>query len=116
MELVDTIAARHQGSERFVMLFVGDLASLPAREAVDALIVSAFPDDYIPTSTSLIGALARVGVSVAELAQDKEVDLRRFSSCWLSRPIARPGVNFHRLLCFEPRHRGKAPEVVGDVF
>jgi hypothetical protein len=49
MELIDTIAVRHQDSERFVMLFVGDLASLPAREAVDVLIVSAFPDDYIPT-------------------------------------------------------------------
>jgi hypothetical protein len=116
MELIDTIAVRHQGNERFVMLFVGDLASLPEREAVDLLIVSAFPDDYIPTRTSLIGALAHVGVSVADLAQDKEVDLRRFSSCWLSRPIGRPGVHFHRLLCFEPWHRGKAPEVVGDIF
>jgi hypothetical protein len=116
MELIDTIAVRHQGNERFVMLFVGDLASLPEREAVDVLIVSAFPDDYIPTRTSLIGALARVGVSIADLAQDKEVDLRRFSSCWLSRPIARPGVHFHRVLCFEPWHRGKASEVVGDIF
>jgi hypothetical protein len=116
MELIDTITVRHQGNERFVMLFVGDLASLPEREAVDVLIVSAFPDDYIPTRRSLIGALARVGVSVAELAQDKEVDLRRFSSCWLSRPIERPRVHFHRLLCFEPRHRGRAPEVVGDIF
>jgi hypothetical protein len=116
MKLIDTISVRHQGNERLVMLFVGDLASLPEQERVDVLIVSAFPDDYIPTRTSLIGALARIGVSVADLAQDKEVDLRRFSSCWLSRPIARSGVHFHRLLCFEPRHRGKAPEVVGDVF
>jgi hypothetical protein len=116
MELVDTITVRHQGSERFVMLFVGDLASLPEHEAVDVLIVSAFPDDYTPTRTSLIGALARAGVSVAKLAQDKEVDLRRFSSCWLSRPIEQPRVHFRRLLCFEPLYRGNAPEVVGDIF
>jgi hypothetical protein len=116
MKLIDTISVRHQGNERFVMLFVGDLADLPEREAVDVLIVSAFPDDYIPTRTSLIGALARAGVSVADLARDKEVDLRRFSSCWLSRRIVRPDVNFQRILCFEPSYRGKAPEVVSDIF
>src|SRR5262249_32086740 len=115
-ELIDTIAVRRQGNERLVMLFVGDLASLPKSEAVDVLIVSAFPDDYIPTRTRLIGPRARVGVSVAKLAQDKEIDLRQFSSCWLSRRIERPGVHFQRLLCFEPWHRGTAPEVVGDIF
>jgi len=116
MELIDTITVRHQGIERSVMLFVGDLALLPEQEAVDVLIVSAFPDDYTPTRTSLIGALARTGVSVAALADDKEVDLRQFSSCWLSRAIDRPSVNFRRILCFEPRYRGHAPEVVGDIF
>jgi hypothetical protein len=116
MELIDTIAVRHQGQERLVMLFAGDLAALPEREAVDVVIVSAFPDSYIPTPASLIGALARAGVSVAALAADKEVDLRRFSSCWLSREIEQPGVHFRRILCFEPLQRGKAPEVVGDVF
>jgi len=55
-------------------------------------------------------------VSVADLALDKEVDLRNFSSCWLSRPITLPSLNFRRILCFEPGHRGRAPEVVGDIF
>jgi hypothetical protein len=116
MELIDTITVRHQGNERLVMLFVGDLAFLPEHEAVDVLIVSAFPDDYTPSRTSLIGSLARAGVSLAELANDKEVDLRQFSSCWLSRPIAGPNVHFQRVLCFEPWYRGQAPEVVGDIF
>jgi hypothetical protein len=116
MELIDTITVQSQGRERLVMLFVGDLSRLPKQEAVDALIVSAFPDDYEPTPTSLIGALASAGVSVADLAKDKEVDLRSFSSCWLSRPIQQPGVHFRRLLCFEPAYRGEAPEVVGDIF
>jgi len=116
MELIDTIAVRHRDTERLVMLFVGDVARLPSSEAVDVLVVSAFPDDYVPTSGSAVGALSRVGVSVAELAEHKEVDLRRFSSCWLSRPIDRPDLHFRRLLCFEPGYRGKAPEVVGDIF
>ena len=116
MKLIDTITIRYQGNERSVMLFVGDLTRMPEHEAVDMLIVSAFPDDYVPTRTSLIGALDRAGVSVADLAKDKEVDLRHFSSCWLSRPIEMGGIHFQRLLCFEPRYRGKAPEVVGDIF
>lgn len=116
MELIDTIPVWHQGTERHVMLLVGDLAALTEVEAVDVLIVSAFPNSYAPTRTSLIGALDRAGVSVAALARDKEIDLRRFSSCWLSRLIERPDVHFRRILCFEPWHRGSAPEVVGDVF
>lgn len=116
MQLIDTVTVRYEGHERSVMLFVGNLAKLPESEAVDALIVSAFPDDYTPTDTSLIGALDCQGVSVASLSRDKEVDLRRFSSCWLSRPLGQKDVHFRRVLCFEPAHRGPAPEVVGDIF
>jgi hypothetical protein len=116
MDLIDTITVQYQGIERLIMLFAGDLAHLPEHEAVDALIVSAFPDDYTPFENTLIGALKRVGVSVAGLAQHKEVDLRNFSSCWLSRQIRQPSVHFRRILCFEPGYRGRAPEVVGDIF
>ena len=116
MELIDTINISHQGEIRKLMLFVGDLAHLPENEAVDLLVISAFPDDYCPTPTSLIGALNSVGVSVSELAQDKEVDLRKFSSCWLSKQFSKNGIYFKRILCFEPKYRGLAAEVVGDIF
>jgi hypothetical protein len=52
MELIDTITVRHQGDERLVMLFVGNLTRMPEREAVDLLVVSAFPDGYVVTRTS----------------------------------------------------------------
>jgi hypothetical protein len=116
MDLIDSITVCHQGNNRSVSLLVGDLAAIPEGNAVDLLVVSAFPDDYTPTGTSLIGSLDRVGVSVSALAEDKEVDLRRFSSCWLSREIMTQGVNFRRILCFEPRYRGRAEDVVGDIF
>ncbi len=116
MELIDAITVRNRGREQSITLHVGDLSSLPREEAVDVLVVSAFPGDYFPTSTSLIGALEKKGVVVASLACDKEVDLRGFSSCWLSRPIDVPGIHFKRILCFEPKVRGKAPELVGDIF
>jgi hypothetical protein len=60
--------------------------------------------------------LFRRGVSVAELARNKAVDLRSFCSCWLSAEIEQPGLHFRRILCFEPLVRGNAPEVVGDIF
>lgn len=116
MKLLGQIIVPHQGQDRSVMLFVGDISQLPQDEAVDLLVVSAFPNDYLPTRTSVIGALHRRGVSVEELARDKEVDLRAFSSCWLSRPINRPDIAFRRILCFEPPEQGSVAEVVGDIF
>jgi hypothetical protein len=92
------------------------LAHIPTEEAVDLLVVSAFQNDYSPTATSLIGALARRGVSLASLATRKAFDLRRFSSCWLSEEVNQPGANYRRILCFEPDCRGSASEIVGDVF
>lgn len=116
VRLIDELIVDHQGSPHAIQLFLGDLAAIPPDQSVDLLIVSAFPDDYTPTGTSLIGALVRQGVSVARLAENKAVDLREFSSCWLSHPLQRPDVHFRRVLCFEPLLRGSAPEVVGDIF
>lgn len=116
MKQIDSIAVQVQSQTKFIKLYVGDLSRIPADEAVDLLVVSAFPNDYLPTPTSLIGALHRVGVSVTELSSNIACDLRSFSSCWISHPITNEHTNFHRLLCFEPHVRGSAPEVVGDIF
>ena len=77
----------HGAKPRRIELLQGDLTELGADEGFDLLVVSAFPDDYLPTRTSLIGALHRKGLSVADLAQDKSVDLRDNFSCWLSKPL-----------------------------
>lgn len=116
MDAIDSMTIRHQEAERQVTFMVGDLASLPESEAVDVLVVSAFPDHYAPTPGTLIGALDLAGISVEQLARNKEIDLRAFSSCWLSQSIEQPGASFRRILCFEPATRGRASEVVGDVF
>jgi hypothetical protein len=103
---------------RRIELWQGDLTDLAPEHGVDALVVSAFPDDYLPTTSSMIGALDRSGVSVAELAEDKDIDLRETMSCWLSQDLGRSysGLGFHRILVFEPLRRGEPPELVGDIF
>ncbi len=116
MEIIDSIHVQHHGVTRSINLVVGDLAKLPPEHAVDAIIVSAFPDDYVPMSGTLIAALNRKGISVGDLAKRKAVDLRQFSSCWLSEVIDQPNAGFQRILCFEPAYRGKATDVVGDIF
>jgi hypothetical protein len=118
MKLLDSLTVDYRAEERRIGIYEGDLTDLAPDEAVDVLVVSAFPNDYAPTPGSLIGALDRKGVSVDELAHDKAVDLRGALSCWLSREIdsADPGIQFKRILCFEPQMRGSPPEVVGDIF
>lgn len=118
MELLDNISVQAQGISKTVELWRGDLTDIPVAEAVDVLVVSAFPDHYAPTTGSLIGALDRRGLSVAKLAEDKEEDLRKSFGCWMSRELGQlaPGLEFHRILCFEPYTKGRPTEVVGDIF
>jgi hypothetical protein len=118
MILLDTLEVFCGSEKKRIELYQGDLTNLKQDEAVDVLIVSAFPNDYTPTPSSLIGALQKKGVSVAQLATKKEIDLREVFSCWLSQEIVSPdpGIQFKHILCFEPLYRGSPPEVVGDIF
>jgi hypothetical protein len=103
--------------ERSIALYDGDLAALPAEHRVDYLIVSAFPNNYTPTSGSVIGALHRAGLSVADLATRKEHDLRANCGFWMSAPLTDALLlNIGRLVVFEPEVLGSPPEVVGDLF
>ena len=90
MKILDGLTVFHGSEESRFELYQGDLSSMPPEEAVDVLVVSAFPDDYTPTPGSLIGALAKKGVSLAGLAEKKAVDLRGNYACWLSEEIMSP--------------------------
>ncbi len=118
MELIDSMVVKHESKTRRIELYHGDLTDLAPEDAVDLLVISAFPDDYTPTGSSLIGALDSRGISVADLARAKAVDLREAFSCWLSQDLAGPArtLGFRRILCFEPLVRGTPPEVVGEIF
>ena len=115
MELLDKIVLQSTTGARTIEFLQGDLAALPPEHAVDVLVVSAFPSDYFPSHSSLIGALGDRGVNMAALARSKAEDLRKDFGCWLSEAIP-DSYGFRRILCFEPLWRGTAPEVVGDLF
>src|SRR5262249_20717944 len=118
MQLLDTILVGDGPNPRRVELYLGDLTALAPDEAVDVLVVSAFPDHYVPVAGSLIEALDKRGISVAELAARKEMDLREHFACWMSQELKKtdPGMRFRRILCCEPLYRGSPSEVVGDIF
>ncbi|WP_116597253.1 toll/interleukin-1 receptor domain-containing protein [Primorskyibacter marinus] len=111
---LDRIDVAVNGKTRSIVLAQGNLARIDAAQRVDLLVISAFPGDYTATPTSMIGQLARNGVSVAELASMKAMDLRAESGAWLSRPVEAAG--FDRLVCFEPQTLGAPPIVVGELF
>lgn len=118
MRIIDSIDVMSSRGKSKIELLHGDLSRIPAEHAVDLLFVSAFPNDYSPTPSSLIGSLCRHGVSVENLARQKEVDLRATCSCWLSADLGSltSSLHFKKILCFEPVLRAKPAEVIGDIF
>jgi hypothetical protein len=97
-----------------LQLLRGDLTQIPDNHKVDVLVLSAFPNDYVPTPSSLIGALFTAGLSVETLADEKEMDMRLQFHCWLSKEINFR--NIKRILCFEPTERKNPYSLVAGVF
>ena len=118
MKPLDVIEVPCNGHIRRIELHQGDLTNLSPDDAIDILIISAFRGDYLRVPGTLIHALSMKGISVEDLAQHKAVDLREAFSCWLSHQVsaADPGIQFDRILCFEPSVLIDPPSVVGDIF
>jgi hypothetical protein len=116
---IDGIVVSDEGVKRNLSFWLGNPAEITRDDPVDLIVVSAFPNDYTPTPSSIIGALYGKGVSVEALARDKAVDLRETAGFWLSRRLrenATP-VGAGQVLCFEPDFLGSRPaEVVGSLF
>lgn len=111
---IDSIEVKSAGETRRIVLARGDLARIDPAQGVDLLVISALPDDYSETPTSLVGQLAARGVSVRALGMMKAMDLRETHGAWLSHPVEEAG--FGRLVCFEPNWIGSPPKVVGQLF
>ena len=116
--LLESIDISDGATIRKIALYEGDLTAIPGDHRTDILIVSAFPNDYTPSRTSLIGSLEKRGLSIGQLAAAKAYDLRTTSAFWLSNAITGPaaGMNIGHVACFEPRVLGSPPTVVGNLF
>ncbi|MGE3507460.1 MAG: TIR domain-containing protein [Vicinamibacterales bacterium] len=110
MRLIDQFHVdRRRGSAvpAAIELLQGDLSVIPAEHAVDALVVSAYPDSYTPNPGTLFEDLLARGLDMQDVARAKDEDQRSRLGCWISAPL--PPVmaerfNFRRILCFEPRY------------
>ena len=104
LRLLNSIDISDGAITRHIALYDGDLTAIPPEHRADILVVSAFPDDYLPTRTSVIGALYRKGLSVGVLATSKAHDLRATSAFWISQPLSEsePVKNIGQIACFEP--------------
>ena len=120
MQLLSQIVIQRSQGSSSLQLLQGDLSNIPVEHATDILVMSAFPGNYMALKGSLIYALNEKGLSVEALSRNKESDLRKQLSCWLSKPLSasdQQKFNFRRILCFEPGDKISEPEeVVGDIF
>ncbi|HEU4937340.1 MAG TPA: toll/interleukin-1 receptor domain-containing protein [Vicinamibacterales bacterium] len=119
MQMIDRLTVSDGSRTRSVSFWQGNPADIDPADPVDLIIVSAFRDNYVPTPISIIGALDRRGLSVAELARRKAIDLRQTTGFWLSEslPANASQVGVSRILCFEPEFLGDRPTaVVGTLF
>ncbi|MBX2921554.1 MAG: toll/interleukin-1 receptor domain-containing protein [Chitinophagaceae bacterium] len=120
MKLLSELTVARKSGNAVIQLLHGDLSAIPAAHAVDLLVVSAFPDDYITLPGSLFLALDKKGLSVKSLAANKAVDLTSQLGCWLSNTISKEQqdqFHFKRVMCFEPRRHTQQPqEIVGNIF
>ncbi len=99
----------HQGKSKSIKLVWGDLTEL--QEQCDVVVCSAFKRDYIPSYSSLIGALARKGYNVRDLARVPEEGLK-FPDGWISRDT---GMEYKRIACIELLNLMDDPNSEGSV-
>jgi len=105
MQLLSQLIIPRPEGDAVIQLLQGDLTAIPDDLAVDILAVSAFRGSYEPYEGTLMAALFNAGLSIADLAKAKEVDLLNQLSCWLSKPLTdaqQARFNVRKILCFEP--------------
>ena len=85
--------------EKTVSVHALDIASVS--EPLDIMTVSAFVRGYAPTPRTLLGALSDRNISVRQLAEEPEIDLRDLCNVWLSKEIRGGDLPIRRIGCIE---------------
>lgn len=120
MVLLSEFHIYRESRKATVQLLQGDLTAIPKEHAADILVISAYPGSYGTwDKKTLIAALERTGIIVADLAKDKEIDFTEHMNCWLSKPLTQSQqeqFNFKRILCFEPPSGNGKEKIVANIF
>lgn len=107
--VLDSMPIDHAGDDqRVMMLCYGDVSQLQESEGVDYMAVSAAAQGE---QTRSVNALAAAGLKLDELADDKAADYLPAMPCWVSRDVSAHGLNFDRVIVFEPpagQHQAQA--------
>lgn len=85
-----------KGKPKNIKIVNGDLADV--KGSYDILVCSAFKDDYIPLPKTVIGRLSQMGISVANLATNPDINCKDFGG-WLSKETGNE--KFKRVYCAE---------------
>lgn len=104
------------GVVRRLELLVGDVTAASQTEAVDLLVISAFPNNYLPTPGTIVRRLGEIGIDVQSEARRKSQDWRAQWYCWISGRLSEAGHYIRRLVCFEHGSTDSPENVVGNVF
>ncbi|ESO87656.1 hypothetical protein LOTGIDRAFT_234910 [Lottia gigantea] len=114
---IDKIVLSTRQGDCIVELMCGDITRLPIEDKVDYILISAFPNDYSAVRGTVIGSLySYLGIDVERLAVNKDVDLRKNFSCWVSGALP-SHAPYKRLVCFERIYQGgSVSEQIAKVY
>ena len=101
MGLLHSAAIQVGDAAKSISVYCDDVTRFSRK--IDILTTSAFVGSYSPTPRTVFRALYDIGISVSDLANAPQLDLRNPCHIWLSQQIALPYSNIGRIGCIEFR-------------
>ena len=99
MNALKTVTIQTPYGEKSISVCVQDIAEL--RDPIDIMTVSAFYRSYGPTPKTMMHALFTKGISVQQLSETPQIDLRHAGNIWLSQPVEGADIPIGRIGCIE---------------
>ena len=101
MGLLHSAAIQVGDTAKSISVYCDDVTRFSRK--IDILTTSAFVGSYSPTPRTVFRALYDIGISVSDLANAPQLDLRNPCHIWLSQQISLPYSNIGRIGCIEFR-------------
>ncbi len=99
MEAMYTNVVKTIYGEKTIDVFACNIVDFD--DEIDVLITSAFRGSYEPTPKTMFEALYNCGISVQDLSEEPEIDLRELCNLWLSKETGSSRLKIRRIGCVE---------------